>query len=376
MSHRAAIVCGAARTFERRRSHPFMPSMYVRGLALGVALVTAGPSALSVPPAALAPGVRDYAPGARVLVDAHNAYPSDGQWADRLDRALGTGLPVAIEQDLVWYKDPASGVGRSVVSHGGSDAATAPTFEQYFFAKLQPIMEQALVANRRAEWPLVVLNLDFKTNEPEHHAAVWALLGKYEAWLTTAERTASGDTPAPMRVGPMLVLTGRNDRLAAAFHDQVAVGQRLRLFGATSDVRASGDDQKARAITYATMAPEAVIPAAATNYRRWVNFAWGVVEAGGATYAADWTPAETDRLRALVTRAHAMNLWIRFYTLNGHTKDEGRGWGAGYNFGSADAVTPRWKAALAAGVDFIATDQYEALARTRTEQRPPGLSQP
>ena len=40
-----------------------------------------------------------YAPGARVLVDAHNAYPSDGKFTDRIDRALSTGVPLAIEQD-------------------------------------------------------------------------------------------------------------------------------------------------------------------------------------------------------------------------------------------------------------------------------------
>ena len=43
-----------------------------------------------------------FEPGARVLLDAHNAYPYHGQWRDRIDRALATGVPVAIEQDLAW----------------------------------------------------------------------------------------------------------------------------------------------------------------------------------------------------------------------------------------------------------------------------------
>ncbi len=34
-----------------------------------------------------------------------------------------------------------------------------------------------------------------------------------------------------------------------------------------------------------------------------------------------------------------------------------------YNFGSHEAVILRWKAAIAAGVNFIATNQYEELAR-------------
>ena len=41
-------------------------------------------------------------PGTRVLLDAHNAYPEDGRFADRVDRALSTGVPLAIEQELVW----------------------------------------------------------------------------------------------------------------------------------------------------------------------------------------------------------------------------------------------------------------------------------
>ncbi|MBA2355926.1 MAG: hypothetical protein H0V80_14820, partial [Acidobacteria bacterium] len=44
-----------------------------------------------------APGAQapTLAPGARVLLDAHNAYPYEGRYADRLERALATGLPVA-----------------------------------------------------------------------------------------------------------------------------------------------------------------------------------------------------------------------------------------------------------------------------------------
>ena len=55
-----------------------------------------------------------------------------------------------------------------------------------------------------------------------------------QCWLTTAERTANGETPAPLKVGPMLVLTGSNDRQQIAYHDHVPVGQRLRLFGSHS----------------------------------------------------------------------------------------------------------------------------------------------
>jgi glycerophosphoryl diester phosphodiesterase len=85
------------------------------------------------------------------------------------------------------------------------------------------------------------------------------------------------------------------------------------------------------------------------------------VENGGATRAGEWTPEDEQRLRSLVSHAHANQLWIRFYTLNGHDPaDESQGWGAGYNFGSREQAEKRWRAAIDAGVDFIATDQYEA----------------
>ena len=40
-----------------------------------------------------------FGPGARVLVDAHNCYPERGQHADRIERALSTGLPLLIETE-------------------------------------------------------------------------------------------------------------------------------------------------------------------------------------------------------------------------------------------------------------------------------------
>src|SRR6187200_2779809 len=57
-----------------------------------------------------------FEPGGRVLLDAHNAYPYHGQWRDRIDRALATGVPVAIEQDLAWVCSPSQPC-RSVVAH-------------------------------------------------------------------------------------------------------------------------------------------------------------------------------------------------------------------------------------------------------------------
>jgi hypothetical protein len=283
-------------------------------------------------------------PGTRVLLDAHNAYPEHGKWSDRLARALATGLPLAIEQDLVWVRDPRTGLGRSVLSHGGQITGAEPTLEEYFFGQIRPLVERALSVDRRADWPLVTLNLDFKTDEPEHHRAVWDLLGRYESWLVTAVRTASAVDVQPLRPGPLLVLTGAADAQEQSFHDAVPVGATLRLFGAVH----LGVDG---------------VPGPKTNYRRWANYAWQAVEHAPKSAAGAWTAADAERLTRLVHAAHQSDLWIRLYSLNGHAPGEtSNGWSPDYNFGSVDAAAVRWHAAIAARVDFVAVDQYELFA--------------
>jgi hypothetical protein len=300
-------------------------------------------------------------PGTRVLLDAHNAYPDADRFSDRIERALSTGLPVAIEQDLVWHRDPQSGAGRSLVSHGPPIAGTEPAFGDYFLTRIRPLLDVAAREDRRDVWPIITLNLDFKTNEPEHHAAVWELLGGYEQWLTTAERRSRVDDISPLSVGPLLVLTGEADEQERSFHDRVPVGGRLRLFGAVHSQRPPVPAAQASA---PTATPADVSPQPRTNYRRWWNLPWATVEAGGQNKAGGWTPVDASRLADLVRSAHAEGLWIRFYTLNGHDPaDRSGGWSAGYNFGSLEAAEERWQAAIRAGVDFIAVDQYEAFAR-------------
>jgi hypothetical protein len=308
-------------------------------------------------PAGAAGQTTAIAPGTRVMLDAHNAYPYNGKFTDRLERALATGLPVAIEQDLVWLPATGTTPARSVVSHGAPFDGTEPSLKQFFFERIRPIVESALRDRNTAQWPLITLNLDLKTNEPEHHQALWALLGEYEAWLTTAVRTADGRTAAPLDVKPVLVLTGSADAQEQAFHTQVPVGQKLRLFGAVQLPPAPTNGP--------ALAP--IIFSKATNYRRWWNAPWSVVEAGGQRQAGEWTAADAERLKTLITGAHAAGLWVRMWTLNG-SDDATRttnGWSAGYNFGSLEAARVRWQAAIDARVDFVATDQYELFGKLR-----------
>jgi len=284
-------------------------------------------------------------PGTRVLLDAHNSYPEDGRWADRIDRALGTGLPLAIEQDLIWYRDPATGEGRSVVSHGQPFTGREPGMREYFFERIRPIVEKALQENRRDDWPIITLNLDFKSDEPEHHAAVWKLLGEYESWLCTATKSTDAATVQPMRPAPVLVLTGEQDTQQQDFSDRIPADAPLRLFGAVH------------------RQPDGT-PGARTNYRRWWNNSWTQIEPEGQPKAGAWTPEDEQRLTTAVKAAHAAGLWIRYYTLDGYDPaDTSGGWGASYNFGSLAAVRTRWRAAIRAGVDFVAVNQYEEFAR-------------
>ena len=304
------------------------------------------------------------APGTRVLMDAHNAYPYNSKFTDRIDRALGTGLPVAIEQDLVWRPGEGGRPGRSIVSHGAPFDDQEPSLRDSFFERIRPLVERALRDDNRGAWPLVILNLDLKSSEPEMLRGLWTLLGEYEGWLTTAERTADGSRPAPLDVKPVLVLTGSSEAQAAAFSDAVPVGARLRLFGAIllrpaapqGTDRATAERQLWEALPTMSLPP-------ATNYRRWWNAPWSVVEAGGQRNAGEWTPADDTRLRTLVRHAHEAGLWIRLWTLNGHADGEEKasGWSTGYNFGSIAAARERWRAAIAARADFVATDQVRSV---------------
>ena len=340
--------------------------------------VTAGlltAAALAVAAAAGAQAPTGFGPGARVLLDGHNAYPERGRWADRIERVLATGTPVAIEQDLYWVRQPGRDGSTSVVAHDSDAVAAAPSFEAYFFKRIAPIMDKALAEERRDTWPLIVLNLDFKSNEPAHHEYVWQLLGKYERWLTGAPRTLRPEAE-PLTAGPLLVLTGADVGQRARFYDAVPAGSRLRVFGALPSPSVPGDTPEDRALNAVRMSAAEWIPPGGDNYTRWVNFPWGAIEAGGQHEAGRWTAGDANRLKALVERAHAMRLWIRFYTIDGFTAASDRGFNASYNFGSIDAARVRWRAAIAQGVDFIATDQYADFARARQtvahRARPPG----
>ncbi len=318
--------------------------------------------ALAVVPACAQTSPLDFLNHNRPVLDAHNCYPYEGQWADRIDRALKLGFPVGIEQDMAWYVDPATGKGRAVVTHTAKTSGAEPLLRDYFFERVRPIVEKALKDNDRAHWPLIVVHFDFKDNQAPLLHAVWDVLGEYQAWITTATKTADPHVLSPFEPKPLLVLTEDSDAQEEVFFHQVPVGAKLRLFGSahTKAVPSSPKAEHDRLLV--SLPPEELLSSPPTNYRRWWNNSWYVVEEGGQHQAGDWTPDDDRRLRALVDHAHKLGYWIRFYTLDGFAQSEDQGWGNAYNFGTREAVMARWKAAIAAGVNLIASNQYEALA--------------
>ena len=342
----------------------------MRTISLSAVLVICGLNAFSHGDAALADAPSIL--GGRALLHAHNAYVEDGRWADRIDRALSTGqVPLVIEQDIAYAPRNEPGLDRSVVSHDDKLKGSEPPLRQHFFDRVRPIIEKALAAGENQRWPVVVLHLDFKTNEREHHRAVWDLLRRHQQWLTTAAPDANLMRVSEMKPGPLLVLTENGAGQERDFTEWAAESGALLLFGSIPPpaIRQS-DDPIERARILRTAAPNQLIPTAASSYRRWVNFSWGAVEEGGPAKAGEWTPQDAERLDAIVRYAHLQGLLVRFYTLNGHPAAASRGWGDSYNFGNLDAARTRWRAAARSGVDLIASDQYEEVAALLQAARP------
>ncbi|MCU1327826.1 MAG: hypothetical protein JWN34_3196, partial [Bryobacterales bacterium] len=220
------------------------------------------------------PGPIDILNHNRPMLDAHNCYPYEGKWTDRLDRALSTGYPVGIEQDLAWAVDSATGKGRAVVSHTAKTTGAEPTLRDYFFEHVRPLVEAALEKNDRAAWPLITVHFDFKDNRPELLQAVWDLLGAYEPWITTAPKGDDPRTLAPLKVGPLLVLTEDNDAQEVVFFTRLHAGDSLRLFGSAHTVVAQAKSREERIHLAATAPPETLLVEKPTNYRRWWTNSW------------------------------------------------------------------------------------------------------
>ena len=223
-----------------------------------------------------------FAPGARTIMLAHNAYPDHGKYEDRLDRALSSGQPFAVEEDLAWTD------GQSLLIHGAKNVSGGdPTLDSYFFPKVRPIIEKALKDGNKGNWPLITLYLDIKNDPSEHLEAISKVLDKYSAWLTTAVKTDDILTVAPLDVKPMMVLVEdkQNDiNKQQIFYDRVPVGGKIRVFGSVPKLDPNPGRQlpKQEAVDRQYLAqPDDLIQGKVDNYHRWIGIDWAYIEKGG-----------------------------------------------------------------------------------------------
>jgi hypothetical protein len=307
-----------------------------------------------------------FSPGSRTLMLAHNAYPDGGKYGDRLDRAISAGVPFVVEEDLVWVE------GKSLLIHAASAAGTdSPTLESYFFPKVKPIMEQALRDGNKGNWPLIILYLDIKNDPSEHLEAISKVLDKYDGWLTKAVKTADITQQSPLEYKPMMVILEdkQNDIKQEFFYDRVPVGSKIRAFGSAvkfddNPNKLGRDRREERFAGLPKIDPEHLITKHADNWRRWFGTDWHFIELCGPTHGNDWSPETEARLKQFVDHGHRLGYLVSFYEVNGFNDGENQGWTAEYNFGSKEASRVRLNALVKAHADFIATDQYEDVAKT------------
>ena len=219
-------------------------------LAAGAALVSAQPQASPV----------DFLNHGRPVLNAHNCYPYEGQWADRIGRALR----------------------RPVVTHAPKTTGSEPSLRNHFFERVRPSVEKAPAQNDRGHWPLIILPFDFRSLDPNLLLAVWDLLGEYQSWITTAPQTSDPRELAPFDPKPLLVITEDADVQEQVFF----------LFGSAQTAKIAGATCAKRQRLAATLPPDQLLTGPPTNYRRLWNHSWDEVEEGGQTKGGNCTPAD------------------------------------------------------------------------------------
>jgi hypothetical protein len=281
--------------------------------------------------------------GSRALcppVAAHNCYDYVGKSNARFVEALKLGID-NIEIDLGWDESAK----RLIVGH---DAAPRKGREYADFASdVVPALEAHWQAHRDHRVPSV-LTIDWKTNRAEAVEHFKAFLDGHADWFSSAPKAL--ESPLTRR-GLTVCFTG-SDEAKVHYENLVTRGGvyrafRDRVFGAT-DYRPNVEDYVAE-------------PASA--YFRFLAFHWGVIEPNGPPRAGEWTEAKEERLHALVALAHKRGFRVRFYCLNARRSV----FGLAYAFPDMSSARLRWRAAAAAGVDWIATDDYGDIM---TELRP------
>jgi hypothetical protein len=297
--------------------------------------------ALVPPTEALASGTPRPLP-----ISAHNCYAENRTDNPKLAEALALGSD-NIEIDLGW-DDAANEL---IVGH---DAKPRPGVA---YPRLETSLIPALTSHLKMPRPdgaPTVLTIDWKTGRPEAVLQFKKLLDAHADWFSSAPKAAD----SPLTTRRLTVCFSGSEAAKDAYDSLIPVGGTYRAF---RDRVVSGryDDNVS-----------AYIPGKSTAYLRFLAFHWGTIERGGPASAGDWTPAEMDRLRAMIALAHRRGFRVRLYSLNGHSG----ALGGSYRFADDATAKVRWLAAADAGVDWIAGDEYkemvDALRAVRNSVRP------
>ncbi len=265
--------------------------------------------------------------------NAHNCYPERGQYYDRLDRARRSGLR-AVEIDVTWSEKRRA----TVISHEKEPAGGEPTLAEYFWQPMLPELQRLPRGS-----PGGLLLIDFKTAHPGPVEELYRDLERRRELLTLFGKSID--------YGPLTVLLTGDPGAIAAFE---------KLHPRSGPYLAMGNRQPSFAGFQEDL--QTYFPDDATEFYRVYNFEWAHIEPDAALRRSGPLPETARRrLQAFADLAHRKGYWLRTWTLNAAT------------FGGREGLLERWDAAGAAGVEMIATDEYELAGRLTTTAgaRPP-----
>ena len=239
-----------------------------------------------------------------------------------------------MEIDLTWSEKRR----RTVISHEKTPVGGEPTLEEYFWKPLG--MELGRMPRGRPGWLLLI---DFKTYHARVVEEVYRDLERHRRLLT---RFGGNVDYGPLTV----ILTGDNAAIAAFEKRNRGHGPYLAMGNREPPERQYQDN----VADY--------FEADATPFYRVFNFEWAHIEPDREKRRAEPLPETAPaRLRKLAQTAHQKGYWLRTWTLNEST------------FGGREGLLERWRAARDAGVEMIATDEYELAGRLGGEALPQAL---
>jgi len=276
-------------------------------------------------------------PSARPLpISAHNCYPANARGTERITEALTLGID-NIEIDLGWDAQ----AGKLIVGHDAFPQAGVvyPDLQTYL---VEPLQEHWKTS--RADRAPTVLTIDWKTEEPRAVRTFHAFLEAHPDWFSYATKSLE----SPLNVRRLTVCFTGRDKAKAQYDALIPAGGTYRAF---RDRVFGGGEHRDDVKDYASQPADA--------YHRFLTFHWGNVEKGGPFLAGDWTEADAQRLKAIVTHTHEQGYRVRFYCLNGTYAP----FALSYRFRTPGQAHLRWKAARDAGVDWIASDDYKEIVQ-------------